>query len=57
MFESIGVANLVNDALFAKFFPISKTTEDLTSDPPKLSSPFALLLTICQNFTPPTHGI
>ena len=49
--------NLVNDAQFAKFFLTNtrkyhETTEDLSSDSPKYSSPFASPAPICQNFTP-----
>ena len=49
--------NLVNDARFAKFFLTNthkyrETTEDLSSDSPKYSSPFASSVPISQNFTP-----
>ena len=55
------LANLVNDAQFAKNFPTnsyctckySESTEDLSSDSPKYSSSFASSTAICQNFTPP----
>ena len=50
--------NLVKDAQLAKFFPTNthkyrETTEDLSQDSPKYSSPFSLLKAICQNCTPP----
>ena len=35
------------------FCQCSGTTEDLSSDSPKYSLPFALLTAICQNFIPP----
>ena len=50
--------NLVNDVQFVKIFLInahkySETTEDLSSDSPKYSSPFASSAAIYQNFIPP----
>ena len=52
------LVNLAINANSPNFFPANtykdtETTEDLPLDLPKLSSPFASTVAICQNFTPP----